>query len=61
MVAFRESEVFWWVLLMILSQTFKIIGYGVAGRRFINRSVVSSLGISAIPVTIVAFRELHLL
>ena len=39
------SEVFWCVLLMILSQTFKkIIVYGVAG---VHQQVVSSLDISA--------------
>jgi len=34
---------------------------GCRGKRFINRSVVSSLGMSANPVTMVAFREFKLL
>ena len=43
MEAFRESEVLWWVLLMILSQDFTKFDPG--GRR--SSTWVSSLGISA--------------
>ena len=58
MEAFRESEVFWWVLLMILSQAFKnILLGGCRGELIINRSVVSFLDISANPVTMEAFME----
>ena len=44
---------------MILSQAFKIdnIPGGCKGERIIDRSVVSSLGMSANPVTMKAFRE----
>ena len=45
---------------MILSQAFiKSLG-GWRGERFINRRVVSSLGKSANPITMEAFRKLKL-
>ena len=61
MEAFRESEMFWWVLLIILSQAFNKNSLGgCRGERFIDRSVVSSLDISANPITMEAFRELKI-
>ena len=59
MEAFGDSKVLWWVLLMILFQAFqkKIIFQKVVKELFINRSVVSSLGMSANPVTIEAFKD----
>ena len=63
MEAFRESES---VLVGLIDDSFagfqKNNSLGEwRGERFINRSIVSSLGISANPVTIEAFRELKML
>ena len=60
MEAFRESEVFWCVLLNIISQAFKN-NNSCRGEGFINRSGVSSNDISANPVTMVAFSDIRLL